>query len=79
MTKIRDRQVRNRALGVGEDGPPVDPSKDSFLAGVKQHVEERVEVLTDFGTSAVRSIGGQRSDGGTLYESPSREATATEK
>jgi hypothetical protein len=36
-------------------------------------------VLTDFGTSAVRRIGGQPSNGGTSYGAPSREATSTEK
>lgn len=76
---MRETKVRDRARGVKEDGPPVDPSQDSLLAGVKQHVEERIEVLTDFGTSAVRRIGGQPSNGGTSYGAPSREATSTEK
>jgi hypothetical protein len=76
---MRETKVRDRARGVEEDGPPVDPSKDSLLAGMKRDAAERLEVLTDFGTSAVRRIGGQPSNGGTSYGAPSREATSTEK
>ena len=79
MEARREKKVRDRARGVGKEGPPSEPSHESTLAGVRRNTKERFEVLSDFTTSAVQRIGVQNTDGDSSYQSPSRTAISTEK